>query len=70
MIRQVADCGEKYELNLSMVSDIAYRTLSKYSEQDRPKELKESALKIVELLGQRTSEDLRRNMDVIRQLSQ
>lgn len=62
----MADCGEKYELNLSMVSDLTYRTLSKFSAQERPKELKVAALKIVELLSQRSSEELRRNMDVIR----
>jgi len=31
LIKQVADCGEKYELNLSVVSDITYRTLTAFA---------------------------------------
>ena len=50
LIKQVADCGEKYELNLAVVSDITYRTLLCYNEAQRPDYLKKAALRIVELL--------------------
>ena len=69
LVRQVADCGEKYELNLSVVSEIAYRTLAAFSAEQRSPELKVAALRIVEMLEERTSEELRRNRDLIKQLS-
>jgi hypothetical protein len=51
---QVADCGEKYEFNLSLVSELTYRTLSHYKvASERPSNLKQGALKIVELLAQK-----------------
>ncbi len=62
----MADCGEKYELNLVVVSDITYRTLLCYNDTQRPENLKKASLKIVELLQERTSEDLRRNIDLIK----
>jgi len=51
-----------------VVSDIAYRTLTAYSADQRSPELKRAALRIVEILEERTNEDLRRNIDLIRQL--
>ncbi len=65
----MAECGEKYEQNLSLVSDITLRTLT-YLKQNGllTTKIQQHSLKIVDLLKEHKSDDLKRNTDMIKQL--
>jgi hypothetical protein len=68
IVHQVAACGEKYELNLVLVSELAYRAIKGHTSP--PSDLKAGVRRIVEILRERQSDELRRNVDVLSQLAQ